>query len=87
MFDFVDDELRHQAVGNELDSVFAHLREELFTMGVDKAHVCQIDEGWKWRLTRDRALPAFLEFRNTPARQSPFDKETKLAVNNSSCNS
>ena len=87
MFDFVDDELRHQPVSDQLDSVFVHLREELFAVGVDEAHVCEINECREWRLAGDRALPALLEFRDTRAGQSPFDKETNVAVNNSGCDS
>ena len=44
MFDFVDDELRHQSVRDELDPAFVHLCEELFAVGVDETYVREIDE-------------------------------------------
>lgn len=44
MLDFIDDELRHQTVRDELDPAFVHLREELFAVGVDEAYVREIDE-------------------------------------------
>lgn len=83
MFDFVDDELRHQAVRDELDSAFVHLREELFAVRVDEAHVSQIDDRRQRFLARDRALPAFLKFGDAASRQSPFDEETDLAIKDS----
>lgn len=84
VFDFVDDELRHQAVCDELDPVFVHLREELFAVGVDEAHVSQIDDRWERFLPSDRAVPTFFELGDTAPRQSPFDEETDVAVNDSS---
>jgi hypothetical protein len=59
----------------------------LFAVGVDEAHVSEIDDRWEWFLACDCALPALFEFRNTGPRQPPFDKETDIAVNESSCNS
>lgn len=87
MFDFIDDELRHQTVGDEFDAMFMHLREELPAVAIDKAYVREIDERRKRTLAGDRALPAFLKFGDTCARESPFNNETYMAVDNSSCDS
>ena len=87
MFDLVDNELRHQTVRDELDSPFAHLREEQLAVGVNEAHVRQIHERWQWTLAGNCALPAFLKLRNTRPRQSPLDKETDIAINDSRCDS
>ena len=87
MFDLVNNELRHQTVCDELDSAFMHLREKQLTVGVDKADVCQIYERRQRTLAGDCTLPAFFQFRNTRARQSPFDKETDIAINYSRCDS
>ena len=84
MFDLVDDELRHQSVCDELDPTFVHLGEELLAVGVDEAHVCQVDDGWEWFLARDRALPAFLEFGDTGPGQPTLDEELNVAINDSS---
>ena len=45
MFNLFDEELGQQAVGDEFDSVFVHLREELFGVFVDVADVRQIYNG------------------------------------------
>ena len=87
MLDFVDDELRHQSACDELDPVFAHLREELFAVGVDETHVSKIYERREWRLACDCTLPAFFEFRDTGAREPSFYEELDIAVYYSSCDS
>lgn len=87
MFDLVNNELRHQTVCDELDPAFVHLRQKQFAVGVDEAHVCEIDERRQWTLAGNGALPAFFEFGDTRARQSPLDKETDIAINDSRCDS
>jgi hypothetical protein len=65
MFDFVDDELRHQTVRDKLDPAFVHLREEVFAVGVDEAYVREIYERRQWALAGNSALPALFELRDT----------------------
>ena len=78
-FDLVEKKLGHQAVCDELDSVFFHLREQLLAVGVDKAHVGEVDQGWQWRFTIYGAAPALFQFADTRACEFSFDEETNVS--------
>ena len=78
-FDLFDYKLRHQTVRDKFDSVFVHLREKLLAGRVDEAHVGQIDHRRHRCFASDCAAPAFFEFADTRATESPFNKETKVA--------
>jgi len=81
VFDLFDEEFRQQAVGDEFDSVFVHLREELFGLFVDEAAVRQIDDGGNWCFAGFGTAPTLFQFADASAREASFNKKADVAGN------
>lgn len=83
MLDLFNEEFRQQAVGDEFDSVFVHLREELFGLVIDEAAVRQIDDGGNRCFAGFGAAPALFQFADASAREASFNKEADVAGDDS----
>ncbi len=77
--DLVEEELRHQPVGDEPNPVLVHFRQQLLAVRVDEAHVGEVDQRRQRRFSGEGAEPALLQFTDTRAGEFSFNDEAEVS--------